>query len=155
MMRLQVRSLYILKQKENEGTTMLKLFIADDSEAIMESLSDLLVEIRGMEIVGHAHNASQAIELIKKSKPDVAILDIRMPGGSGIHVLETIKAYKNTILVIMLTAYPYPQYRQKCEEMGAEYFFDKSTEFHRVQEVLTELAGSTKKDLDENVPFGS
>ncbi len=134
---------------------MLKLFIADDSEAILESLSDLLVEIRGLEIIGHARNASQAIERIKKSKPDVAILDIRMPGGSGIHVLETIKAYKNTILVIMLTAYPYPQYRQKCEEMGAEYFFDKSTEFHRVQEVLTELAASAQKDLDKKVPFGS
>jgi YesN/AraC family two-component response regulator len=126
---------------------MLKLFIADDSEAILESLSDLLVEIRGMEIVGYAHNANEAIERIKKSKPDVAILDIRMPGGNGIHVLETIKAYKNKILVIMLTAYPYPQYRQKCEEMGAEYFFDKSTEFHRVQEVLTEFAASAQKTL--------
>lgn len=134
---------------------MLKLFIADDSEAILESLSDLLVEIRGLEIVGHAHNASQAIESIKKLNPDVAILDIRMPGGSGIQVLETIKANKNTILVIMLTAYPYPQYRQKCEEMGAEYFFDKSTEFHRVQEVLTELAASAQKDLNEKVPLES
>lgn len=155
MTGLQVRSLYILKQKEYEGTTMLRLFIADDSEAIMESLSDLLVEIEGIEIVGHAHNAFQAIELIRKSKPDVAILDIRMPGGNGIHVLETIKAYKNTILVIMLTAYPYPQYRKKCEEIGAEYFFDKSTEFHRVQEVLTELAGGAQKDLDKKVQFGS
>lgn len=126
---------------------MLRLFIADDSKAIVESLSDLLVEIRGMEIVGYAHNASQAIERINILNPDVVILDIRMPGGSGIQVLETIKADKNTILVIMLTAYPYPQYRQKCAEMGAEYFFDKSTEFHRVQEVLTELALSTQKTL--------
>ena len=126
---------------------MLKLFIADDSEAILESLSALLVEIRGMEIIGHAHNANEAIELIKKSKPDVAILDIRMPGGSGTHVLETIKLFNEKILIIMLTAYPYPQYRQICEEMGAEYFFDKSTEFHRVQEVLTELAASAQKTL--------
>lgn len=126
---------------------MLRLFIADDSDAIVESLSDLLMEIRGMEIVGHAHNASQAIERINELNPDVAILDIRMPGGSGIQVLESIKAVKNTILVIMLTAYPYPQYRQKCAEMGAEYFFDKSTEFHRVQEVLTELAASAQKTL--------
>ncbi|MFC2042663.1 hypothetical protein ACFLUA_00720 [Chloroflexota bacterium] len=58
-------------------------------------------------------------------------------------------------MVIMLTAYPLPQYRQKCEEMGAEYFFDKSTEFHRVQEVLTQLATSAQKDLGEKVPFGS
>ncbi len=138
---------------------MLKLFIADDSQAILESLSDLLVDIRGMEIVGHAQNVNEAIERIKKTKPDVAILDIRMPGGSGIHVLETIKAYKNTILVIMFTAYPYPQYRKKCEEMGAEYFFDKSTELHRVQEVLTELAASAQKtltrmsDLDNDEKF--
>ena len=134
---------------------MLKLFIADNSEAILGSLSDLLVDIRGMEIVGHAHNANQAIERIKKLKPDVAIIDIRMPGGSGIHVLEIIKLLDKKILIIMLTAYPYPQYRQICEEMGAEYFFDKSTEFHRVQEVLTELAAIAQKDLDEKVPFES
>ena len=134
---------------------MLRLFIADNSEAILKSLSDLLLEIRGLEIVGHAHNASQVIERIKKSKPDVAIIDIRMPGGSGIHVLEIIKLFNKKIIVIMLTAYPYPQYRQICKDMGAEYFFDKSTEFHRVQEVLTELAASAQKDLDEKIPFGS
>ena len=85
---------------------MLKLFIADDSEAILESLSDLLVDIRGVEIVGHAHNANEAIERIKKINPDVAIIDIRMPGGSGIHVLEIIKLLNKRILIIMLTAYP-------------------------------------------------
>ena len=126
---------------------MLKLFIADDSEAILESLSDLLVDIRGLEIVGHARNANEAIERIKKLNPDVAIIDIRMPGGSGIHVLEIIKLLNIKILIIMLTAYPFPQYRQICKEMGAEYFFDKSTEFHRVQEVLTELAASAQKNL--------
>jgi DNA-binding NarL/FixJ family response regulator len=134
---------------------MLKIFIADDSEAVLKSLSDLLVDIEGLDIIGHAQNASDAIKVIKDSKPDVAILDIRMPGGSGIHVLETIKAYASPPMVIMFTAYPYPQYRQKCEEGGAEHFFDKTTEFHRVQEVLTELAGSTQKDLHEKFPIGS
>ena len=148
-------SAFSFSSRKKKGISVLKLFIADDSQAILESLSDLLADIRGMEIVGHAQNANEAIERIKKTKPDVAILDIRMPGGSGIHVLEIIKAYKNTILVIMLTAYPYPQYQQICEEMGAEYFFDKSTEFHRVQEVLTELAASAQKDLNEKVSLGS
>ena len=58
-------------------------------------------------------------------------------------------------MVIILTSYPYPQYLQKCEEMGAEYFFDKSTEIYRVGEVLTELSASAQKYLDENIPFGS
>ena len=55
----------------------------------------------------------------------------------------------------MLTAYPYPQYRQICEEMGAEYFFDKSTEFHRIQEVLTELAARAQKNLPRMSHVGS
>jgi hypothetical protein len=50
-------------------------------------------------------------------------------------------------LQILITAYPYPQSRQKCEEMVAEYFFDKSTEIHRVVEVLTELTASAQKTL--------
>ncbi len=59
-------------------------------------------------------------------------------------------------MVIMLTDIQYPQSRQRCEEMGAEeYLFDKSTEIHRVQEVLTELSASAQKYLDENIPFGS
>jgi len=128
---------------------MLKLCIADDSKAILESLTDLLVEIKGMEIVGYAHDAIEAIKVIKHSKPDVVILDIRMPGGSGIKVLETIKAYNKNILFIMLTAYPYPQYRRKCEDIGAEYFFDKTTEFDRVQEVLIEIANNTQTDFNQ------
>jgi CheY-like chemotaxis protein len=66
----------------------------------------------------------------------VAILDIRMPSGSGLQVLETIKQDTTSPVVIVLTAFPYPQYRTKCRELGADYFFDKATELDQVIEVL-------------------
>jgi DNA-binding response OmpR family regulator len=67
------------------------------------------------------------------------ILDIRMPGGSGMDVLQAIKREKQAPMVIMLTNYPYPQYRKKCLGLGADYFFDKSTEFEKVTELFKQL----------------
>ena len=62
-----------------------------------------------------------------------------MPGGSGIDVLQEMKKNNQTPLVIVLTNYPYPQYRRKYIEAGADFFFDKSTEFDRVGEVSKQL----------------
>jgi YesN/AraC family two-component response regulator len=76
-------------------------------------------------------------------RPDVVILDIRMPENNGIQVLEAIKKSAAAPVVIMLTAFPYPQYRKKCLEAGAEYFFDKATEFEQVAEVLKKIQDST------------
>ncbi len=69
----------------------------------------------------------------------MVILDIRMSDGSGIDVLPEIKKGNQSPLVIVLTNYPYPQYRRKCIEAGADFFFDKSTEFDKVTEVLRHM----------------
>jgi DNA-binding NarL/FixJ family response regulator len=119
----------------------LKVLIADDSNLVRERLAALVSEVEDAELVSQVGNAREAIEAIQRLKPDVAILDIRMPGDSGLQVLEVIKADKAAPVVIVLTAFPYPQYRRKCLEAGAEYFFDKSSEFDRVAKVLEELQG--------------
>jgi DNA-binding NarL/FixJ family response regulator len=119
----------------------LKVLIADDSNLVRERLAALVSEVEDAELVSQAGNAREAIEAIQRLKPDVAILDIRMPGDSGLQVLEVVKTDKAAPVVIVLTAFPYPQYRRKCLEAGAEYFFDKSSEFDRVAKVLEELQG--------------
>jgi len=79
----------------------------------------------------------QAIEHIRQQGPDVVILDIKMPGGNGIDVLNEIEKNDQVPVVIMLTNYPYPQYKKKCMDAGADFFFDKSREFEKVIEVLS------------------
>jgi DNA-binding response OmpR family regulator len=54
-------------------------------------------------------------------------------------VLQALKQGKQAPMVIMLTNYPYPQYRKKCLGLGADYFFDKSTEFEKVTELFKQL----------------
>jgi DNA-binding NarL/FixJ family response regulator len=117
----------------------MKVFIADDSAVLCERLIEMLSDIPGIEIIGHARDVPGTIASIKKLNPDIVILDIRMPGGSGIDVLQDVKKEKQAPMVIILTNYPYPQYRKKCLGLGADYFFDKSTEFERIPEVLKEL----------------
>jgi DNA-binding NarL/FixJ family response regulator len=116
----------------------MKVFIADDSVQIRKRLIEMLSEVPEVEITGEAGDAPEAIREIRRLDPDMVILDIRMPGGNGIDVLREIKE-KSHPAIIMLTNYPYPQYRKKCMDLGADYFFDKATEFEKVTEVLKEL----------------
>jgi len=117
----------------------MKVFIADDSAVVRERLKEMLSEIPEVKIIGQAEDGLQATNLITKLNPDVVILDIRMPRGNGIDVLQNIKKDNPSLIVIMLTNYPYAQYRKKCMAAGADYFFDKAIEFEKVTEVLEKL----------------
>lgn len=115
------------------------VFVVDDSPVVRDRLVTLLSDLPDVEVVGQADIAFEAIASIRKLRPSVIVLDISMPGGSGMHVLETIKQDRPEPTVIMLTNFAHDHYRQKCLALGADYFFDKSTEFERVAEVLRQL----------------
>lgn len=117
----------------------MKVIIADDSELMRVRLKELLERIDHVEVVGEARNSIEARKLIDKIKPDVIVLDIRMPGGSGLDVLRDLKETEHNSKIIMLTNYPYPQYRDKCLEEGADYFLSKSDEFHKLGDVFGEI----------------
>jgi len=121
-----------------------KVFIVDDSPVVRERLATLLSDLPSVEIVGQAEIAFEAISATRRLKPDVMLLDISMPGGSGIHVLEMVKQERPAPLVIMLTNFAHEQYRQKCLQLGADYFFDKSTEFEKVLHVLNPVNEATE-----------
>jgi DNA-binding NarL/FixJ family response regulator len=129
----------------------MKVFIVDDSKIICKGLQQMLAGIADVEIVGYAHNGEDAILSISESNPDVVILDIRLPGLSGIDVLKDIRAKKLTSRVIMLTNYPYPQYRKKCEELGADYFFDKISEIEEIPNVIEEWAKIRRAALRKTI----
>ena len=117
---------------------MLKVFIADDSDAVRERLHELVSDVEDVTVIGEASDGGQALEGIEDFRPDVVILDIRMPQTNGFDVLERLQG-RGSPTVIVLTAFAYRQYREKCLETGASYFFDKATEFERIADVLEEL----------------
>jgi DNA-binding NarL/FixJ family response regulator len=114
----------------------IRVLLVDDSVIVRERLTLLLSDLPHVEVVGEVDDAPQALELIRRRKPDVVILDIHLPHGSGLELLPDIKREFPAMTVIMLTNYPYPQYRAKCLANGADFFFDKSTEFQKIAGVM-------------------
>jgi len=117
----------------------MKVLIVEDSNLIRERLVEMISDIAKVEIVGQEGYAPKAIASIQKLQPDVVILDIRLRDGNGFEVLESIKKGHKPPVVIMLTKYPYPSYREKCLALGADFFLDKATEFEKVAVILQEL----------------
>lgn len=117
----------------------MKVLIADDSEVFVQRLVQALREISGLEIIGRARTGAEALQALRDLQPEVVILDIRMPDGTGIDVLEGMRKEKLAPLTIVLTNFAFPQYRRKCLQLGARFFFDKSAEFPELREVLNGL----------------
>ena len=118
----------------------MRVLVADDSPEVRSRLVEMLSNVRGVEIVGQACSAPEALALVRRERPHAMVLDIRMTGGSGIDVLKAAKRQNPSMAVIMLTNYPYPQYRKKCESLGADFFFDKSSESEKAVEALRRLS---------------
>ena len=124
-------------------TRPLGVFIADDSSVIRERLIELLTGIENVVVVGEAADVSSAQDGIATTRPDVAIVDIRMPGGSGIDVLRRVKSVRRDHpSVIMYTNYGLPQYRKACTEAGADFFFDKGSGTSALAAAIQELASN-------------
>lgn len=129
------------------------IFIADDSDPVRERLTAMLSEIEGAEVIGQARNVAEAIAGIQSLWPDVVILDIQMPGGSGLDVLKTIKQSARPPVVMMLTNHAHPQYRKKCMEWGADYFLNKLSEIERLAALCESLirSGAAKATTADDV----
>jgi DNA-binding NarL/FixJ family response regulator len=125
-----------------------KVFIADDSPIVRERLVTMLDELAGIKIVGQAENVAEAISAIRNLQPDVVILDIQMPGGSGIDVLRNVKQAELAPMVIILTNYPYQKHRQKCLNAGADFFLDKSIEFDQIPKLLEGFKQGSESEQD-------
>ncbi len=103
----------------------------------------------GVDIVCRAKSGSEALRAISDLRPDCVILDISMPGGTGLDVLGCMERGGESPMVIVLTNYSYSQYRKRCLQIGARFFFDKSTEIEKVVQVLRDVIcdSSEKKGL--------
>lgn len=125
----------------------MRVFITDDSKIVVERLADLLKYVSGVKVVGQAGNALDAVLSIRETNPDAVILDLQMPGGSGLDVLRAIRRGHPRLQVLICTNFAYPQYRDKCMAAGANYFLDKSADFDKIPAILRQLIKSTSKRI--------
>jgi len=121
------------------ASSNLKVLIVEDSPVVSARVKSMLSELQEINLVGEAMNSKEALIITDIMLPDVVLLDISIPGKSGMHVLKEIKKNYLYTKVIMLTTYTESYYRNVCRELGADYFFDKATEFDKVPEALISI----------------
>ena len=118
------------------------VLVVDDSQIVRQRIVDMVSEIVGIDSVSEAGDKQEALNLAYKLRPDVLILDIQLPDGNGIDVLKEVRKRGLLPITIIVTNYPYPQYREKSLKAGAQFFFDKSSEFDRIPGVVRQLVQS-------------
>lgn len=106
---------------------MRKILIIEDNDTFRNTFNNALRFRFPDMLVEEAINGEQAIEKINASKPDIIFMDIRMPGESGLDLTERIKACFPEILVIILTEYDLPEYRQAAMDNKADGFIPKGS----------------------------
>lgn len=120
----------------------LRVVIVEDSAIIRARLAETLTEIPNVEIVGQAETEAEALALLRDTTWDAAVLDLQLKQGTGLGVLKVLGQglRPKNAKIIVFTNYAFPQYRDRSMLLGADFFFDKAREFHRVREVLADLA---------------
>src|SRR5579864_4435541 len=107
---------------------MIRLLIVDDHEMVREGLKAMLVTEPDFTIVGEAANAEQAFASIERQLPDVILLDIRLPGASGIDVCRAVTEQYPEVAVIILTTFTDEALIAQCIQAGARGFIVKDIE---------------------------
>jgi len=131
------------------GVNALKLLIVDDARPLRERLIDMLSHIVGLDLAGQAASVAEALSAIRELQPDLAILDLQLPDGNGIQVLREAKRFLPDMKVIVFTNHPEAQYRQRCDELGADFFLNKFTDSNLLVKIAEKL---TLKESPDDFP---
>src|ERR1022692_4685533 len=107
---------------------MTRVLIADDHEVVLRGLRDILTTRLECDLeVAEARSATEAINLLIQKEWDVVILDINMPGRSGLEVLEEVKRLRAKTPVLILTSYAEEQFALRSFKMGASGYLTKQS----------------------------
>ena len=129
---------------------MTRVMICDDHEVVREGLRGLIGRQTGMSVVGEASTVAEAIETAIRSKPDVVIMDVRLPDGSGVEACRAIRESNPDIKVIMLTSYADDEALFASIIAGASGYLLKQTRGQAVVDAVITV-GSGRSLLDPDV----
>jgi len=117
----------------------LMILIVEDSIIIKERLKAMLMELDNVKEVLEAGNYEEAFSILAQSTVDVLLLDLNLPGKSGIDILRTIGRHHWELTIIVLTNQSDNYYKNLCLSMGAHYFLDKTRDFEKVPSMIANM----------------
>ncbi len=126
---------------------MVRVLICDDQVIVCEGLRTILGTAAGIEVVGVAHDGAEALELVARARPDVVLMDLKMPGMNGVQATAALHAHHPEVRVLVLTTYDADEWVLDAIRSGAAGYLLKDTPREGLVAAIREVAaGRTPVD---------
>ncbi|MFP4024012.1 MAG: response regulator [Thiohalospira sp.] len=123
---------------------MIKILIADDHTIVRKGLVQILEDAKDITVTGEARNAAEVLYQISEHSFDAIVLDINMPGRSGLDIMKEIKTYHPSLPVLMLSMFPEEQYAIRVIKAGAAGYLTKESAPEELIKAIRIVAGGKK-----------
>lgn len=120
---------------------MIRLLVVDDHELVRVGLRHILADYPAIEIVGEAGNGETAIRLNHQLRPDVALLDICLPGVSGLELTRRLKQARPGLAILVLTVHEAAPFPERLLEAGASGYLTKGCPVTELAQAIRTVAG--------------
>lgn len=119
---------------------MIRIVLADDHVIVRQGLKQILCEQGDLQVVGEAANGSEAMKLVREGDFDILILDLSMPGRSGVELIKLIKAEKPRLPVLVLSMHKEEQYAVRAIKAGASGYLTKESASDQLVKAIRKVA---------------
>ncbi len=123
---------------------MIEVLLVDDHAMLRDGIKQTFEDSSHFRITGEAENGQQAIRQILEHHYDIVILDIEMPGRSGLDVLKQIKEIRPEVAIMVLSMYSEEQYALRAFKAGASGYLTKNSALRELKEAIRIIAGGSK-----------
>ena len=127
-----------------EAEKMIKILVADDHAIVREGLKQILSQTPDLVVIAEASNGQEVIDKISKNYFNLVVLDITMPGKSGLEVLREIKGQKPKLPVLILSMYPEDQYAERVLKAGASGYLTKDSAPDELVKAIRQISQGKK-----------
>ena len=124
--------------------TIIRVALADDHVFVRDGIKSLLENEANIEVVGEANDGLEALKIVESCKPDLLILDIRMPNMTGIEVVEKLRSQNNLVKIVMLSMHESEEYVLKSIKAGADGYLLKGSSKEEFLKALQTIANGGK-----------
>lgn len=122
----------------------IRVVLADDHVFVRDGIKSLLENEANIEVVGEATDGLEALKILDSCKPDLLILDIRMPNMTGIEVVEKLRSQNNLVKIVMLSMHESEEYVLKSIKAGADGYLLKGSSKEEFLKALQTIANGGK-----------
>ena len=126
------------------NSNSIKIIIADDHPLFRRGLKHALEETDDIEVIGESSNGDDLLSLIRDCKPEIILLDIAMPGKSGLDLLKQLKNEHTKLPILILSVYPEEQYAVRFLKAGASGYLTKESAAEKLTEAIRKIANGGK-----------